>query len=90
MQASTQHTSLLLRPVLTAAQPSCPTHAPAAQVLNQAFGLHDIGFELVSVTRVANNVWYKMSDDSAAEFEAKKALRKVCSVRKCMHEPQAV
>jgi hypothetical protein len=45
-------------------------------VLNAAFGPANFTFTLGGVTRTRNDVWYRMGSGSAAEQQAKAALRK--------------
>ncbi len=46
------------------------------KVLNDAFGPSGFQFQLVSVDRTTNSSWYNMTPGTAAELEAKTALRK--------------
>ncbi len=49
--------------------------AAQMQVLNDAYAAAGYSFQLVAVTRTQNAAWYVMSPDSAAEQQAKAALR---------------
>ena len=57
----------------------------ASQILNQAFNPHDIGFDLVSITRTTNNAWAigvnpNSQTASSPEVAFKNALRQVMEV----------
>ncbi len=50
----------------------------AVQILNQAFNPHDIGFDLVQITRTTNSAWAtNVGAGSNAEVQFKNSLRKV-------------
>ena len=61
----------------TSGQGNLSDQAIASQisVLNDAYAAYGFSFSLVATTRTANNAWYVMEPDTAAEAEAKNALR---------------